>query len=84
MTRTELFKGIDYWLHVSVIVFCHSWTVMTTLLERAEKLGMTSSEYVYFYFNLLPTAATYTPWTASEGDQNADRDIFYSFKQVGI
>ncbi len=58
----------------------------------AERHGMTSPEYVYFYFSRLPTAATYTPWIPSERgvpqnvseDEYAKREIFYSLKHVGV
>ena len=66
---------------------------MITLMETAEKLGMTSSEYVYFYFNLLPVPWVYKPWLPfiytrpkdfKEEDYEYRKKLFYSLKQVDV
>ena len=58
----------------------------------ASRLGMTSSDYVYIYFSLLPSDWTLTPWEPSVAFSDPEnitekellnrKEIFQALKQV--
>ena len=78
-----------YWDFVGVapvIVMCLFDSDRHQFLTRAYKLGMMTSDYVYFGYNRIISNATYRPWNAT-GTQpqnlpEEDREIYSRFKQV--
>ena len=52
------------------------------IMYIAERMGMTSSEYVYISFGMLPTELYDQPWGELSTEQGARKDVFKIFKQV--
>ena len=54
-------------------------------LYRAHDLDMTSSDYVYIFYWLIPSRAVYEPWWYADYDTIKDfdkKEAFGVFKQV--
>ena len=56
---------------------------MTQIMFTAERLAMTSSEYVYLNYDMLPRAENERPWPINgETEEDSKKHIYTVFKQV--
>ncbi len=56
---------------VSVIFICLGEGNLQKAIRKAEILGMTGPDYVYLYYQLLPSAFTHRPWSGERAAAGA-------------
>ena len=72
---------------ISVYIICYHASDKRNFMARAHTRGMTSSEFVYFYYSLIPEDDEYIPWDLPDGnfpDSSIPeiKQAFTHFKQV--
>ncbi len=68
---------------LAVILLCHTSPVVVRIMEKAEALGMLSSEYIYLQYHHLMSSHSdvLVPWNVT-GQDVARKDLFQSTLQV--
>ena len=68
------------------MIVCMPTKNMVRLMELAEQQGMTSPEYAYWTFALMPNQVTLEPWGSTEGLSEQEvqhrRELFARLKTV--
>ena len=75
--------------NLTVIIYCSDIGDRLRVMYRAQEKGMTSSEYVYIFYDMLPNVRgnTSAPWDTGEDISperlKRNKEAFYCHKQVG-
>ena len=80
------FKNVDVF---SVVLICLGIEDKTRFLYLASKKGMTTKDYVYIYYALIPDQRyDFKPWDATPDIMPSEipelKDAYYSYQQVGF
>ena len=85
MQKFVLFKLVHVFL-VSVYVMCFESDDLRKVMYRAQAMGMTGSDYVYFYYTMFPSDTMVRPWddgSVMTSEQRTRRiDAFRPVKQA--
>ncbi|ELU03634.1 hypothetical protein CAPTEDRAFT_186188 [Capitella teleta] len=71
-----------------IFAICHEDQVIFRFMYIAHELGMTSSEYVYLLYALMPSVLTLTPWTIGVTDNTTQaqnetyKEMFRPYRSI--